>query len=401
MKTFSIGKVSVYLIIPFLVPVFYSIREVGFSHIYGLNFTQHPLLVSVIMFLSELVCGIKPLYKYCTNRNQKKEEITMLYNNEVLTGKEKENEEKELQSQNVLILYLQIALSALIDFLGYTCTSLLCAYPDIQQNNVQIEMRILPLFVMSFLSWKYLNFSFYKHHIMATLLIGIGYIFIMIVTFNKVNEPLNPYLIFLIFAIINIVYAIKQINDKIIIDKKYISTSCLLCMQGVFGLFFCIISFAIAIFVPCNPNWKFCTGQHFENFINMWPNILGDLNLSIGIYLIILFLSSIGLNVFLMMTKKYFTPTHRNVSDTMNAFVAWVINMFSNKETSMINIIGYASIMLGCLIYNEIIICRFCGLDEDTKEEIMNRAGVSMNNIKLVPDKEEKIKIIEDKQELY
>lgn len=199
MKTFSIGKVSVYLIIPFLVPVFYSIREVGFKNIYGLNFTQHPLLVSVIMFLSELVCGIKPLYKYCTNRNQKKEEITVLYNNEVLTGKEKENEEKELQSQNVLILYLQIALSALIDFLGYTCTSLLCAYPDIQQNNVQIEMRILPLFVMSFLSWKYLNFSFYKHHIMATLLIGIGYIFIMIVTFNKVNEPLNPYLIFLIF----------------------------------------------------------------------------------------------------------------------------------------------------------------------------------------------------------
>ena len=225
---------------------------------------------------------------------------------------------------------------------------------------------------------------------MATLLIGIGYIFIMIVTFNKVNEPLNPYLIFLIFAIINIVYAIKQINDKIIIDKKYISTSYLLCMQGVFGLFFCIISFAIAIFVPCNPNWKFCTGEKFENFINMWPN-MKDLNLSIGIYLIILFLSSIGLNVFLMMTKKYFTPTHRNVSDTMNAFVAWVINMFSNKETSMINIIGYASIMLGCLIYNEIIICRFYGLDEDTKEEIMNRAGVSMNNIKLVPDKEEKI----------
>ena len=94
MKTFSIGKVSVYLIIPFLVPVFYSIREVGFKNIYGLNFTQHPLLVSVIMFLSELVCGIKPLYKYCTNRNQKKEEITVLYNNEVLTGKEKENEEK-------------------------------------------------------------------------------------------------------------------------------------------------------------------------------------------------------------------------------------------------------------------------------------------------------------------
>ena len=134
--------------------------------------------------------------------------------------KEKENEEKELESQNVLILYLQIALSALIDFLGYTCTSLLCAYPDIQQNNVQIEMRILPLFVMSFLSWKYLNFSFYKHHIMATLLIGIGYIFIMIVTFNKVNEPLNPYLIFLIFAIINIVYAIKQINDKIFISAN-------------------------------------------------------------------------------------------------------------------------------------------------------------------------------------
>lgn len=92
MKTFSIGKISVYLLIPFLVPVFYSIREVGFKNIYGLNFTQHPLLVSVIMFFSELVCGIKPLYKYYTAERKTKEE-TVVYNNEVLTGKIEQGKE--------------------------------------------------------------------------------------------------------------------------------------------------------------------------------------------------------------------------------------------------------------------------------------------------------------------
>ena len=45
------------------------------------------------------------------------------------------------------------------------------------------------------------------------------------------------------------------------------------------------------------------------------------------------------------------------------------------KQYWPLSILGYFTILIGALIYNEIIIIYICGLEHNTKKEIRNRAG--------------------------
>lgn len=385
-RLFSIGTLTKYLLIPYFVPFFYSFREVGFYNIYRLGFTAHPLLVSLFMFLSELVCGFYLLFQLsCKTKDSQGKAI--VYNNQIVKEEESKENKIEIQNDNTKS-FLLICLSAFIDFVGYTCTSLLCAYSDIQLNHIQIEMRIMPTFFMSILSWKMLNFSFYRHHLVSSGIILIGFLMVIIQKFTQVKEPLSAGYIFLIFTAINLAYSFKQIIDKIILDKKGFSTPRLLFYQGLFGIVFCIISYGLTYPIDCKNQYLFCSEGKFENL----PKLKDEMTWTITGYLILLFSSSIGLNIFLMLTKSYFTPTHRNVSDTMNSFFAWVINIIfyvSFEKNDWLYLFGYIIIMIGCLIFNEIIICHFFKLAEDTKEEIIKRASLSIEIVNKT--KEEKL----------
>ena len=81
-----------------------------------------------------------------------------------------------------------------------------------------------------------------------------------------------------------------------------------------------------------------------------------------------------------MQTKKYYTPTHRSIADSLNAFCTWVYYSIVPKvDTSwtlvnIFDIIGYFLIINGCLLYNELIILHCFDLDRDIKENIVNRS---------------------------
>ena len=377
MKFISFGIFSKYLIIPFLVPIFYSVREIAFKALHNSDIAKYPLLVSTVMFFREIMCGILMFFS-CWDR-PKFEEEHYLYNNELIHDTITEEEYKYIPRS--IKVYLLIDLCAFIDFLGYTITSCFCAYPDIQNNNIHIETRIIPIFFMGILSWKFLKFSIYLHHIVSSVVIGCGFILISIDRFPRIIT-LNPLLIFLIFTVIKFIYSIKQIIDKILIDKKFISPFLLLFLQGCFGFFYCLISYGIAQFIRCPSGINYCKeGEIFEKILAF--NIVFENSNNI-LFLSILFVSSIGLNVFLMLTKKYFTPTHRSLSDTLTAFVSWIILIIVPGNTewarNAMNIPGYLLIFVGCLVFSEIIILHFCKLDRDTKEQITKRAATFVEN---------------------
>ena len=101
------------------------------------------------------------------------------------------------------------------------------------------------------------------------------------------------------------------------------------------------------------------------------------------------------MNVFLMLTKKFLTPTHRSIADSLNAFCTWIVflSVYSDKEfwenewnwLKFFDIIGYILITLGCLMYNELIIVHICGLDKDIKEHIVKRADQEIRETVLFP----------------
>lgn len=68
----SFGFVSKFLIFPFLCPLCYTIRDIAFKNLhFELKFTNHPLIVTVIMFVSEMICGVFEIIRK-SELNQKK-----------------------------------------------------------------------------------------------------------------------------------------------------------------------------------------------------------------------------------------------------------------------------------------------------------------------------------------
>ena len=378
MKYLGIGNLNIHILFPLLVPLFYIMRDISFKRNFYMHFTDRPLFETFLMFISEIICiPFELMRRHNSKPREKEKRITVennqfVDNNKVIVPPVNWKEPK---------IYLLISVSSIIDLICFTSISFSCAYDVIQKNNIHTDMRILPIFFMSFLSWKFLHMLIYIHHLFSILLIGVGFIIILVDLFMSIKIEFSQMLFILLFYfIIHFLYSVKQINDKYLMEKKYISPFFLLFCEGIIGIVLTFFTYGIAYFVPCKYGWPFCNeGTTFESFsTDMLGLVEGGTPIAL-LYLLLMLFSSCGLNIFLMFTKNYFSPTHRSVSDTMNAFFAWIANFWfgwNDKVWDYFNVIGFVIIIIGCCLFNEIIILKCWKLDNDTKESIVQRADI-------------------------
>jgi hypothetical protein len=112
-----------------------------------------------------------------------------------------------------------------------------------------------------------------------------------------------------------------------------------------------------------------------------------------------------------MLIKQFLTPTHRCISDALNAFCTW-ISLFITLEDAEDNptyftkqtntlIVDFAAsllIVIGCLIYCEFVIINYLGMNRDTKREIIKRGNQSneddlqrLEQFSILPKKESQV----------
>lgn len=83
----------------------------------------------------------------------------------------------------------------------------------------------------------------------------------------------------------------------------------------------------------------------------------------------------------LILTLFYLNPNFSYVSEIVSIFLIWILENIKlgvadfMKEYWPSSILGYFTILIGALIFNEIIIIYICGLERNTKKEIRKRAG--------------------------
>ena len=391
MPFISLKKGSKYLWFIVLCPVAYTLRDLAFKLLFKNKFTKQPMVVSSIMFMGECLAGIHTLISWClTPKKNEKKKGVVLNSSHIDDSMRNNINFYSLRRTKTLLL---IALSSFIDLVCYTSTSYMTKFPFIQTNNIHTEMRITPIFFMSLLSWKFFLFEIYNHHKVAILTMIIGFISlgVNIMIIFKDTDDFRYYHLFL-FLFIHTFYSVKTFNDKYIMEKYFITPYVLLLCQGVFGLFVCLcyISF-LSLFNDTNRSKYF---PYFENdsFVKIAdifnnPNILGCL--------LLLAVTGCFVNIVLMLTKKFLTPTHRSIADSLNAFCTWLVwlTYYTDKDfwknewnwVKYFDIIGYILITLGCLMYNELIIVHVCGLDKDIKEHIEKRADQEIRETILSP----------------
>ena len=73
------------------------------------------------------------------------------------------------------------------------------------------------------------------------------------------------------------------------------------------------------------------------------------------------------------------------ITDMINPTINWIIQLIQNNNIKTIEIIlnsiGYSLVLIFSLIYNEIIICNFCGLNINTKKFLEKKQIKELSSI--------------------
>ena len=169
------------------------------------------------------------------------------------------------------------------------------------------------------------------------------------------NEIVNNWLLFLMKLAKEIVYSLQSILCKYIMEKKFCSVYELSLYNGF------IVTILLIIFSIINYYYLHIDDfdEYFGNFnISEFLAILGLMPIQLGLYLSVLF------------TNKNNSPCH--------IFIIYIFGQFGTyfdlSTKSIILIICFIFILFWALVFNELIEINYCGLEKNTKRNIMIRA---------------------------
>ena len=238
---------------------------------------------------------------------------------------------------------------------------------------------VTELFYFSLLDRIILGNKIYSHHFFSMILITIsiiGLYILLIIKFIENNEW-DAWRDFIFPTILNFIvyffFCFYLIKSKSYIDKYFISPYEIIIFLGIFCLILLLIFEPITFFIPCD-NPVMCYEGHFAGIISGFKLIkCGKDILLCCFWIIFLFMTCYGL----WLTVAYLSPTHFLTSDSIITFeLNILLDCYNPYFILMNNPLFYIFSIItifGCLIYNEIIIIQICGLNFNTRNEIINR----------------------------
>ena len=345
----ELGLIRKFLFFPFIHPIFCTLKTFGINKIKNLvvqnqydNIFQIFIIVSIhssllLQFIPEII----------SRSRQKRinfEKISYRYENSNLIL-------RDYSKFNLKILLL-ILLSSLLFYSTYGARL---------DNNYLYLGRFILMFWLAFWSYLILNIKISSHQFIGIIFIIVGTIYLILINIfiNHIND-LNIFDVFSLFFNL-ILFCLSIVIKKYLLDKYYVSPFFILLLEGIIGIIFdfIIISFLI------NSNYiKIIDIKNFFILIYKSGNIF---------WVIFYFIFAGITEMCIIITNFYFTPTMIGVSDFITIFLVGVL---SNIHLNLY--IGIIIIIIGCLIYNELIIFKFCNLERHTKKYIISRSIIDI-----------------------
>ena len=271
--------------------------------------------------------------------------------------------------------HLYILLISVLDFLGRCSEFFFFLFISSEKLDVLQTAWLISIDVFSRAIFCYyiLKIKLERHHTLSIILCSVGFIImayfgIRTVDFDKSNEWI--YLLFCFFR--KILFALEDIFNKILLTNKFLLPHFLMFWRGLTNL----IIFLIMILI-----FYWTSIIDFTNY--KYLNLTNALEITRKIILIIF---SFGKTFSVFKIIDIFTPQHVgfvNVVYCLIEFVKYIIKQ--NKIDDIIHfifdIISFIVIILGTLIFNEMIIINAFGLNDNTKSGIIKKE--KLDNIEL------------------
>ena len=163
------------------------------------------------------------------------------------------------------------------------------------------------------------------------------------------------------------------IVEEYFLGDYYLDPMKVVGLEGMWGLSYYMLALPIMQAIHCSSD-SLCQFGYIENssyaFWQMGQNS-EIIWLSIGMMASIAFFNVCGIT-----TTKVASAAQRATIDTSRTLVIWIMSCLLKLETfHWESIFGFIFLVFGTLVYNEIIVLPFLGLDQNTKEKLAQREG--------------------------
>lgn len=341
------------------------------KNINDFNYQEHPLYYIFLMYIGEALIGL--LY-FIQKKESGSERISSLFRNQKLTSK------------------LKLIFLPLIPCLLDGCLSLLSSVL-LNFNYLSLELlnKLVMIFLNSIITRFFFKKLFYKHHFLGIVIITCSTIGITIIQMISTSSLLinpNQWFFILLAIFISILCAIQDSFEKYSMIKNYYTPLSLITLEGIYGTVLTIILIGILSLIKGNVG-VFCatnTKDYCENIfllLKLFAITKGRLFVTLSMIISFLIFNTLRLKIIYNLSTA-----HRSLSDSFGGFLIWVflMNIFGEEEISVFNfIVGFVSylfIIIGVMIFMEIIILNCYGLNKNISNTIQKRDVENVANLR-------------------
>ena len=328
---------------------------------------QKSFIFTLLMFSGEFFAGLI-LYVYQSSFLKNKR---CCKSKELLIYKEKELKRPDSYFKIILIIFV-LSYSDFIEFI------LANKYiPKYHKASGSLGIRLVGIMTISsaLLCNYLLKFPIFRHQFFSRLIIGICFIIIIISEFFF--QDINIFLTygefgftFLLIIVGHFFNSILDSGEKYVVEYNFIDYFLVLSLEGFFGILITIgYSFIYSSFNQLTKIYSEYSGNDFAIIIILFV-----------VYLILCG----GRNAFRVVTNKLYSPMTKSLTDYFLNPIYLIYNYIDGDFVSngkrnifyfLINIILSFILSLCGIVYNEIIILFFFGLESETHDQIASRSS--------------------------
>ena len=428
----GLGHVSYKLIYPFLYAVFTFLKALAYKLVSpqesqtqneGTIALNNPYIALLFCSLAQLTIGIFEIisklrqHNYGKEKQREKEKqnskTTFIYtsNNEDIIINEDDKKRGSDSSSHSKLTYLNYIAIALLACGNSLFSLVIFAFEKnetLSEFNCQYEIKFIGFFYVILLCSKVFKTEFHRHHILSIVIIVILEFGLTIISIFIINNPatenkgyLGIIMKCILILLCDFYFSSRYVTEKWLMDKKYISPYYLLFLEGAISTALNLSLMGIFTSFKCHIDYlgDFC-GQRktLFDFSVFWNDIKTH-----WVYVVSFYIISAGIELFITLSNKNMTPAYRPIFDMLPAILG--LFLYIDSSSIVIKFFIYSVIIFATLIYNEIVILHFCGLDVNIVDNIelrgelefinnMRTLNLKQNSEKLLPPKEQPTKEI-------
>ena len=342
----------------------------------GIKYNGHQKFITFCMFIGEFLCLLFYWIKD-GRKKSKSEEIESSDNAQAINIKKKAK-----------IWYFLFP--ALFDILGSSISSISLSF--LPSSIYQMFRGAIIIFTCT-ASILFLKNKYYRQHFLGICIVVIG---LSIVGVNAAlsgsSDQFDSKIVLGIFLVVlsQVFSCFLFVSEEKILKNFDVPPLKAVGLEGMWGVACYIILLFIFYFIRCESWYDILKDNvciqdgkdgdiRFENAIFALKQIWESSN--IKIFLSIYVLSIAFFNFSGLTISKYSSATSRTIVDTLRTVIVWTFFLVmpfvpeDTKETfSWLQLLGFLVLILGSLIYNEILVLKFWGFADNTKAAIKKRA---------------------------